>query len=343
MCKARRILRMKHYDKSKINPEIRNEGLLAKSLPYIFTTKTSLKIANTLLHKKLQGKCQEKSITMEERWITRKDGKKLRICIYRPVKAVEKPLPGLLWIHGGGYAMGLPELDENFIKNFMLKTDCIVVSPDYRLSIQEPYPAALDDCYAALLWMKHNADKLGIRSNQLIVGGDSAGGGLTAALTLYARDKGNVNIAFQMPLYPMIDDRMITGSSKDNYAPVWNTDLNYKGWKYYLGDKFKTSHVPKYAAPARETDYSNLPPTCTFIGSLEVFRDETTIYIENLKAAGVKTYFEEYEGCYHGFDQTVLDSHVAKDATKFLLDTFQYAVENYFAEQPDNLMKKDTE
>ena len=230
----------------------------------------------------------------------------------------------------------MPEMDENFIKNFMQTVDCIVVSPDYRLSIEEPYPAALDDCYAALLWMKHNADKLGVRSNQLMVGGDSAGGGLTAALTLYVRDKGNVNVAFQMPLYPMIDDRMTTESSKGNYVPVWNSDLNYKGWKYYLGNRFQTEDVPKYAAPARETDYSNLPPTCTFVGELEVFRDEATIYMEKLKEAGVDTYFKEYPACYHGFDQLVLESRVAKDATKFLLDTFRYATEHYFAEQPES-------
>lgn len=343
MNNKRRTLTMKKYDRSKIDPEIRNEGVLAKSLPMIFATKIGCKLTDKLLHKKMQGKCTVKSITIEERWIQRKDGGKLRICIYRPAKIVNEKLPGLMWIHGGGYAMGLPELDENFIKNFMATTDCIVVSPDYRLSVYEPFPAALDDCYATLLWMKHNADKLGIRSNQLMIGGDSAGGGLTAGLSLYVRDKGNVNVAFQMPLYPMIDDRMITESSQENYAPVWNSDLNYKGWKYYLGDKFETDNVSKYAAPSREMDYSNLPPTCTFIGSLEVFRDEAKIYVEKLKEAGVITYFKEYERCYHGFDQTVLDSHVAKDATKFLLDTFKYATENYFAEQPQSSVKKDVE
>ena len=282
----------------------------------------------------LEGKCKTKTLQYEQRWITRKDGGKQRICIYRP-KNVQEEMPGLLWIHGGGYAIGMPEMDENFIKNFIEAQNCVVVAPDYRLSGEKPYPAALDDCYAALLWMKHNAQKLGIRSNQLMVGGDSAGGGLTAALTLYVRDKGNVNVAFQIPLYPMIDDRMITESSQNNYAPVWNSELNYKGWSYYLGKIFETDQVPKYAAAARETDYSNLPPTCTFIGSLEPFRDETIAYIENLKEAGVQTFFHEYPGCYHGFDQMAPESKVAQEATKFLLDTFKYATENFFAEQPN--------
>ena len=322
-----------NMDESLIDPELRDVNLLGKILPYTFSRRR-IKIFNKLTRLMLEGKCKTKTLQYEQRWITRKDGGKQRICIYRP-KNVQEEMPGLLWIHGGGYAIGMPEMDENFIKNFIETQNCVVVAPDYRLSGEKTYPAALDDCYAALLWMKHNAQKLGIRSNQLMVGGDSAGGGLTAALTLYVRDKGNVNVAFQIPLYPMIDDRMITESSQNNYAPVWNSELNYKGWSYYLGKIFETDQVPKYAAAARETDYSNLPPTCTFVGSLEPFRDETIAYIENLKEAGVQTFFHEYPGCYHGFDQMAIESKVAQEATKFLLDTFKYATENFFAEQPN--------
>ena len=322
------------FDQNLIDPELRHGSIAGRMFPYLFTKK-GCRLLNKIMHMTKGGKCKEKEITYEERWITRKDGGKLRICIYRP-KNMKKdmPVPGLLWIHGGGYALGIPEIDVNFMKPFILESNCVVISPDYRCSVEEPYPAALDDCYAALLWMKHNAEKLGIRSNQLIVGGDSAGGGLTAALTMYVRDRGNVKVAFQMPLYPMIDDRMNTESARNNYAPVWNSELNYKGWKYYLGDKFGTDKVPKYAAPSRETDYRNLPPTCTFVGSIEPFRDETIAYIENLKKAGVETYFKVYDKCFHGFDQVSEDATVSKEARKFLLDTFKYAVENYFAEQP---------
>lgn len=321
-------------DESLIDPELRNNSILGKMLPYCFAKKRRIKAVNKFTHLMMEGKCKTKSLQYEQRWITRKDGGKLRICIYRP-KNVQEEMPGLLWIHGGGYAIGMPEMDENFIKNFIETQNCVVIAPDYRLSVKEPYPAALDDCYAALLWMKHNARKLGIRSNQLMVGGDSAGGGLTAALTLYVRDKGNVNVSFQMPLYPMIDDRMITESSQNNYAPIWNSELNYEGWSYYLGKLFETDQVPKYAAASRETDYSNLPPTCTFIGSLETFRDETIAYIENLKAAGVQTFFNEYSGCFHGFDQVGDKCKKSQEATKFLLDTFKYATENFFVEQPN--------
>ncbi|WP_177180779.1 alpha/beta hydrolase [[Clostridium] polysaccharolyticum] len=321
------------YDESLIDPEIRKLKILGKMLPAVFTNTRTIKLFNKLDSIMLQGKCKIENVIYEQRWITRKDGKRLRICIYKPKNATGN-LPGLLWIHGGGYAIGLPEMDQKFISNFLETADCVIVAPDYRLSVSEPYPAALDDCYAALLWMKHNTEKLGIRSNQIMVGGESAGGGLAAALTLYVRDKGNVNISFQIPLYPMIDDRMITKSSQNNYYPVWNSKMNYKGWSYYLGSMFQTNDVPKYAAPARETDYSNLPPACTFIGSLEPFRDEAIAYIEGLKEAGVDTFFHEYQGCYHGFDKIGEDSKIGREATRFLLDTFKYAIENYFSEQP---------
>lgn len=161
---------------------------------------------------KQKGKAIEGLYSSQE-WITRKDGSKLRICIYKPLNS-KNDVPGVLWLHGGGYAQGIPETFADTYKRLIEASDCVIIAPDYRLSIEAPYPAALEDSYAALLWMKSHASELGIRDNQLIVGGESAGGGLTAALTLYARDKQEVNIAFQMPLYPMIDDRMRTESAK---------------------------------------------------------------------------------------------------------------------------------
>lgn len=314
-----------------MNPELKKINAVGRLIPICFGRKR-LKYVNAFLRKRLAGKCPNKEILYQERFINRKDGGKVRICIYKP-KTANKNMPGVLWIHGGGYGLGIPEMDFKFIEKFIKEKECVIVAPDYRLSVEEPYPAALEDCYAALKWLKQNASKLGVRSNQIMVGGDSAGGGLTAALTLYARDKKSVNIAFQMPLYPMIDDRMETKSAKNNYAPVWNSETNYLGWKYYLGDLFETDEVPKYAAPSREIDYSNLPPTCTFVGTLEPFHDETVAYIEKLKEAGVETHFKVFEGCYHAFDQTCPESKLAKEANKFLIDTFCYAVEYYFAEQ----------
>lgn len=267
-----------------------------------------------------------------EEWIPRKsDGSKIRIRIYKPLHPKENA-PGVLWIHGGGYAMGNPEQFGETYKKLIHASHCVVVAPDYRLSIEAPYPAALEDCYDTLLWMKSHAKELGIRDDQLMVGGESAGGGLTAALTLYARDKEEVKIAFQMPLYPMIDDRLITESAKENNAPIWNSDNNKWAWTLYLGELYGKA-VPSFAAASRATDYSNLPPMVTFVGDIEPFRDETIQYVENLRKAGVPVDFEIYKGCYHGFDIINPNAEVSKKAISFFIKSFQYAVDHYFAEQ----------
>ncbi len=267
-----------------------------------------------------------------EKWIPRKkDSSKLRICIYSPINK-KNNVPGVLWMHGGGYAMGKPEMSVTTYKRLIAESSCVIVAPDYRLSVEAPYPAALDDCYDTLLWLKENTKELGIRDDQIMIGGESAGGGLTAALSLYARDKKEVNIAFQMPLYPMIDDRMLNESAIDNNAPGWNSTLNEWGWKLYLGE-LSEKDIPSYAAPSRATDYRNLPPTVTFVGDLEPFRDETIQYVENLKRAGVPVDFQLYKGCYHGFDISCPNADISKRATKFFIESFKYAVNNYFAKQ----------
>jgi acetyl esterase/lipase len=278
-----------------------------------------------------KGKTIE-GLHLREEWIAREDGSKLRICIYT-AHHPKKEIPGVLWLHGGGYAQGIPELFANTYKRLIDARDCVIVAPDYRLSIEAPYPAALEDSYAALLWMKSHAKELGIREDQLIVGGESAGGGLAVALSIYARDNKEVNLAFQMPLYPMMDDRMNTESARENNAPIWNSTTNRWAWKLYLGELFEKDNVPVYAAAARATDYSNLPPTITFVGDIEPFRDETIQYVTNLKEAGVPVEFELYKGCYHGFDIISPNAEISKKATSFFIESFKYDVDHYFAEQ----------
>ena len=209
------------------------------------------------------------------------------------------------------------------------KYGAVVVCVNYRLSIETPYPAALEDCHSALCWMKEHAVELGINDSQIMVGGESAGGGLTAALCMYARDKRTVNIAYQMPLYPMLDDRD-TESSRDNHAPIWNTKRNHAAWKLYL--KGLTEILP-YAAPARQVDYSNLPPAYTFVGDIEPFYCETLSYIENLKAAGVEAGVDVYPNWFHAYDMFLPFKTVAKKAIAKFEKQFCYAAEHYFAPQ----------
>lgn len=314
---------------SDIHPEIRTVGNIIRIVMPNFTV-GFFKIANLFLDN-IGLPNLTKGINYEEKYITRDDGSELRICVYSP-KETKENVPGLLWIHGGGYGLGCPEQDFSFIQNFVDASGCVIVAPDYTNSPTAPYPAAFNDCYSALLWLKENGKDYGMNDSQIFVGGNSAGGGLCAAVTLKARDTGDVNIAFQMPLYPMLDDRMITASSQNNDAPIWNTKSNEIAWKLYLGEAYQTENVSKYAAPARETDYSGLPPTLTYVGTIEPFTDETIEYVENLKAAGVEVHFKTFDGCFHGFD-LLSYSTPAKEARQFLIDGFMYAVQNYRAEQ----------
>lgn len=313
-----------------IDKQLRFKGKIMSKLVR-YNSPKNFQINNKILEKLYKGKDSKKMIC-EEQYVTKKDGGVIRLCIYKPIDF--KPnATGLLWIHGGGYAMRVPEQDMYYFENFTSVANCVIVAPDYTSSLVKPYPAAFMDCYDILCWMKEKAHTLGVRDDQLFVGGGSCGGGLTAAISLYARDTKEVNIAFQMPLYPMIDDRMNTYSAIDNNAPVWDSINNELGWKLYLDDLFESDNVPKYAAPAREIDYSNLPPTFSFVGEIEPFHDETVTYMKNLREAGVKTHFSVYSGCYHGFDTICPKSEKGKSAKKEMLRVFKYATENYFAKQ----------
>ncbi|MBO5460934.1 MAG: alpha/beta hydrolase [Ruminococcus sp.] len=322
---------MTHIKNKQIHPELRLLGSTLR-LAAPFMKVRMMPGMKQMQDKIMKGRWPGKFSNCESVEVPRGDGTFLRLLVCMPYH-LNGEVPGLLWIHGGGYALGLPEQDVHFVKRFMEAADCVVVLPDYTKSVEKPYPAALEDCYLALKWMRVHAKEYGIRRDQLFVGGDSAGGGLTAALTLYARDKGEVSIAFQMPLYPMIDDRP-TSTSKDNDAPVWNTASNIGGWQLYLGELYGTKDVPIYAAPARAKDLSGLPPACSYIGTLEPFYAEAVTYMLRLKEAGVPVHFKRFHGCFHGFDIVSQRSTPVKEASRFSAEAFQYAVKNYFAKQP---------
>ncbi|MCU1648816.1 MAG: esterase [Nocardia sp.] len=274
-----------------------------------------------------------KGIRISQEWAVRPDGSLLRLLVCSPLEP-QRQAPGVLWLHGGGYIFGCPEMEISLYRQLIEQSDCIVVAPDYRKSSEAPYPAALEDSYLALLWLRDNASRLSVRDDQIAVGGSSAGGGLAAALALYARDRGDVAIAFQMPLYPMIDDRSATESARENDAPVWDAVTNMSAWKLYLKDLYGTDDVPAYAAAARATDYEGLPPTLTYVGDLEPFRDETTHYVESLRAAGVPVEFKVFPGCWHAFDFFAPKAEVSLEAAQFRNRWFRHAVQTYFAEQP---------
>ena len=259
-------------------------------------------------------------------------GRSMNCLVLRPAaRAKEKP-PGILWIHGGGYITGMAGMV--YISRalpLVRKYGAIVLSPEYRLAPEAPYPAALKDCYAALLYLKDHAGEFGIDTGRLMVGGESAGGGLAVAVCLEARRRGEVNIAFQMPLYPMLDDRD-TDSSRDNHGFVWNTKRNHMGWNAYLGG-LSGVDVPASAAPARETDYTGLPPAYTFVGKREPFYCETISYIEHLKAAGVEASCDVYESGMHAFDMLTPFRKISRQAACAFERQYRYAAEHYRVRQ----------
>ncbi len=259
----------------------------------------------------------------------------MKLLVLRPTLNAKpkEHTPGILWIHGGGYATGMAGMIYmSRAMALVKKYGAVVVTPEYRLSGKAPYPAALDDCYAALKWLKNSAEKLNFNPDQIMVGGESAGGGLTAALCMYAKDKGEVNIAFQMPLYPMIDDRD-TESSKDNHGISWNTKRNHAAWKLYLSGI--SGDPPAYAAPSRRNDYSGLPPAYTFVGDKEAFYCETLTFVENLKQAGVPAHVDVYPTGFHAFDMLLPFRKISKKAIESFEKQYLYAAEHYFAKQTD--------
>lgn len=261
-------------------------------------------------------------------------GRDMKMLLLRPVSPAgrEKP-PGILWIHGGGYITGMAGMVYmSRALPLVKKYGAVVLSPAYRLAGEAPWPAALEDCYAALLWLRDHAAALGVDSSRLMVGGESAGGGLAAAVCLEARRRGDVRIAFQMPLYPMLDDRD-TDSSRDNRGLVWNTRLNHRGWRAYLGP-LCGGDVPAAAAPARETNHAGLPPAYTFVGEKEPFYCETLAYVEALRAAGVEADCDVYKSGMHAFDMLLPFRRLSRQAAREFERRYLYAAEHYRAEQP---------
>jgi len=275
-----------------------------------------------------------KQYTVEKRNIPSPGGE-MKLLILRPTvnRKSQDQTPGILWIHGGGYVTGMAGMIHmSRAIDLVKKFGAVVVTPEYRLAGKAPYPAALEDCYGALRYLKDNAATLGCNRNRLMVGGESAGGGLTAALCMYARDRGEVNIAFQMPLYPMIDDRD-TDSSRDNHGISWNTKRNHAAWKLYLRNI--TGEIPSYAAPARETNYRNLPPAYTFVGDQEAFYCETMTYIHRLREAGVTAHVDVYPTGFHAFDMLLPFRKISRQAVAAFEQQYLYAAEHYSAEQED--------
>ncbi|KXO96119.1 alpha/beta hydrolase [Tsukamurella pseudospumae] len=207
----------------------------------------------------------------------------------------------LLWIHGGGTIIGSPEIDHRRCIRIARDTGAVVVSARYRLAPEHPFPAGHDDCYAALRWLHRVAPERGIDPARIGVGGASAGGGLTAGVVQRAVDEA-LPVAFQLLVYPMLDDRTTTRPADHRGALVWTRRSNAFAWDAYLGAGHAEREVPAYAAPARRADLSGLPPAWIGVGELDLFHDEDVDYARRLEAARVPVELLVEPGMYHAAD-----------------------------------------
>lgn len=208
---------------------------------------------------------------------------------------------GLLYIHGGGMVVGSPQSEAVGAAQLARELKVLVVSPDYRLAPEHPFPAALDDCMATLYWMRDNSDELGLDKDRISVTGSSAGGGLAAAVAQRAHDEG-IALRAQALVYPMIDDRTVLRDHNGRGRFLWTPESNRFGWTAYLGRPPRMSDAPEYAAPARRENLSGLAPAWVGVGGLDLFYDESVDYAERLRAAGVECELVAVPGMYHGAD-----------------------------------------
>ncbi|MGV8883783.1 MAG: alpha/beta hydrolase [Rhodoglobus sp.] len=211
--------------------------------------------------------------------------------------------PAIYHTHGGGMIIGDRFTGADEFLGWVMEFDAVVVSVEYRLAPEHPDPAPVDDSYAGLAWTAAHADELGFDPSRLIIAGASAGGGLAAGVALKARDLGGPALAGQLLIYPMLDDRNETVSSHqvDGFG-VWDRGSNDTGWDALLGDRRKTDAVSIYAAPARTTDLTGLPPAFIDVASAEVFRDEDVAYATKIWEQGGVAELHVWPGGFHGFD-----------------------------------------
>ena len=224
------------------------------------------------------------------------------VYVYRP-EGLNLPTAALLDMHGGGYMIGSARTLHATCDRIARELSIIVVNVDYRLAPEAPFPAPLEDCYAALLWMKQQADMLGVDPERIAIMGESAGAGLAASLAQLAHDRGEIEPIFQLLAHPMLDDR--TSLKRDHEGRgefLWAPGSNRLGWTSYLGHPPTIDAAPEYASPARRQNLAGLAPAWIGVGTLDLLYPESKAYAHRLKAAGVPCEFDEVAGAYHGFE-----------------------------------------
>jgi acetyl esterase/lipase len=240
-----------------------------------------------------------RGVTVAERYVDSRPP--VRVLVTTPLGGGDGR-PAVLHLHGGGMVVGSPQFEAFESGRLARELGAVIVSPDYRLAPEHPFPAALDDCMAALKWMRDNADELAIDPGRIAVAGSSAGGGLSAAVAQRSSDEG-MDLRAQVLVYPMMDDRT---ALRDDHGGrgrfMWTPASSRWAWTAYLGREPREADAPQYAAPARRTDLRGLPPAWIGVGDLDILYDEGVDYAERLVAHGVPCELVAVPGMYHGAD-----------------------------------------
>lgn len=259
-------------------------------------------------------------VTLDRRLLPSPHGE-VPVVIYQ--QSSESMRPALLWVHGGGYILGTAE-DER-ARLIAESLDCVVVSVDYRLAPEHPFPAGPEDCHAALLWMAESAAELNIDPERMAIGGASAGGGMAAGLALMNRDRSGPALCMQLLLYPMIDNLHATPSGRYVNHPVWNRQTSFNAWEMYL-DGVPGPDASPYAAASRADDLTGLPPAYICVGSEDLFRDEDIEYARRLLDAGVPCELAVFPGLYHGADIFVPQARISRRLTASVISALAFGL-----------------
>jgi acetyl esterase/lipase len=239
----------------------------------------------------------------------------ISLLIARPA-GTASPTAAIYHIHGGGMVIGSNRMGLPMVLDWAQELRASVISVEYRLAPETPHPGPVEDCYAGLAWTAAHAGELGIDPGRIVVAGGSAGGGLAAAVTLLARDRGGPRLAAQLLMCPMLDDRNDTASAWQMAGRgIWDRAMNETGWTALLGAARGGPDVSPYAAPARATDVSGLPPAFIDVGSAETFRDEAVTYASRIWQAGGIAELHVWPGGFHGFGMMAPQAAISRAAT----------------------------
>ncbi len=237
----------------------------------------------------------------------------VELLVYTPGDRSEAPLPAILHIHGGGMVSGSAQMSDPNSRSYAAEMNCVVASVNFRLAPETRFPGAIEDCYAALLWLHGAARELGIDPERIVVAGESAGAGLAAALCLLARDRGQVKPCFQYLAEPMLDHRSADSDHPHAGHYGWTRDQNRFGWASLLGEA-SAEPVSPYASPTMAGDLSGLPPAFIHIGAIDLFLEESLDYARRLARAGVPVELHVWPGAYHAFG--AFDAYVSREARR---------------------------